>query len=144
MKFRALIAAMALAALGLATFAGAADVELKNPGFETGNLRPWKKISPGQGNWSVYDAGDIVEPTRPRGLGGDPPPPPPRGNKAAWATQNGPGCNIIHRVFRLKPSKVNKLSFLLAYDNSNVFRSPNNFKFRGLDEGAPMRGMEVP
>ena len=120
-------------AFGAVAMSGADTVDLKNPGFETGNFRPWKTFSDGAGEWFVYRKGQELPDLGPRGGGLERLPKPPQGKRAAFLTQSGPGLNILHRV--LKPRKgaeVNKLRFFLYYRNNHKrFYSPNSFEFEG-------------
>lgn len=103
----------------------------RNGGFEAGDFSGgWKVKDPGEGNWYVYEGTTIVEPEPLRGLGGGEFYEPPRGQYAAAAYQDGPGLNILHRVLRLKPDARNKLSFFLAWRNSqNRFYTPDSFEY---------------
>lgn len=124
-------------------------VDLKNPGFETGNFRAWETFEEGGGNWLVYRKGQ--EPPEPgpvrQGLAGELErfPKPPQGKRAAFLMQDSPGLNILHRV--LKPRKgaeKNKLRFFLFYRNTHKrFYSPNSFEF-GEDGPPPPRGIPGP
>jgi hypothetical protein len=140
----AVVLAVAVAVGGVA-MALADTVDLKNPGFETGEFRPWKTFDDGSGEWFVYRKGDkLPEPPAPRRGGGglERLPKPPQGKRAAFLTQDGPGFHVLHRV--LKPrsgAELNKLRFFLFYRNTaDRFWSPNHFEFGE----APLRGMDGP
>jgi hypothetical protein len=135
----ALVATLAIGAVALAA--------PRNGGFETGTFSGgWKVKDPGAGDWYVYDGRSVIEPTRAsRGAGGPIGPQffrPPRGRYAAAAYQDGPGLNILHRRLRLKAGEINKLSFFLAWDNSqNRFHTPDSFDYEG---GGAARGLMGP
>lgn len=129
-----------VALTGLLAFVLVAGIALaakpRNGGFESGDFTGWKVTDPGSGDWFVYRGTDITGGAPVRGIG-----PssefyrPPRGRYAAAAYQGGPGLNILHRRLRLKGGQVNKLSFFLAYENSqDRFYTPDNFDY---DDGGP-------
>ena len=126
MRIRGIVAVGVSAAVGIASMALAAPVNVPNGGFEEGNFSRWDRFERGGGSWNIYSAA-------PRGLPGPiVTPPPPQGQNAALVTQSGPGVNILHRVLKLKRNAVNKMKFKLFYDNSiNRFFTPNSFKFGG-------------
>lgn len=130
---RAVVVGVAVAIGGVA-MSLADTVDLKNPGFETGNFRAWKTFENG-GDWFVYRKGDKPpEPPAPR-QGGISElnrfPKPPQGKRAAFLMQDGPGLNILHRVLKpRKSAEKNKLRFFLFYRNTHErFHSPNHFEF---------------
>jgi hypothetical protein len=130
-----------VAVVALAAIAYAAP---RNGGFESGSFKPWKVKDPGGGDWYVYKGRTIVDkgPGPLRGLVGPRFYRPPRGRFAAAAWQDGPGLNILHRVLRLKDDEVNKLSFFLAWRNSqNRFYTPKSFDYGG---GSVPRGINGP
>ena len=68
----------------------------------------------------------------------------PQGTHYAATRQDGPGLNILHRVFKLKHDKTNKLSFFLGYENfADGFKSPNNFEFES-ESDVRSRGLGGP
>jgi hypothetical protein len=135
----------AIAALGLAPgIAGAAKV--KNGGFEAGNLGGWQKTyypSPADpaGAWNIY--GEIM-----RGML----PSPPQGDFAAITSQGDPSAQILSQVVKLRDNRRHKLSFQLAYINSNeAFHTPaslavagdnQQFRMDVMKAGAPIRSVK--
>ena len=135
----------AVAALGLApAVAGAAKV--KNGGFEAGSLGGWQKTyypSPADpaGAWIVY--GEVM-----RGIF----PAPPQGEFAAVTNQGDPSAQILSQVVKLRDNRRHKLSFQLAYSNSNeVFQTPGSLRVAGENQqfrmdvmkpGAPIRSVK--
>jgi hypothetical protein len=136
---------VAIASVAVVAAAAIGHAAPRNGGFESGSLKPWKVKDPGGGNWYVYKGRTIVDtgPGPIRGLGGGAQfYRPPRGRYAAAAWQSGPGLNILHRVVRLKDNAVNKLSFFLAWRNSqDRFYTPDSFDYGG---GPVPRGIKGP
>ena len=134
----------AIAVVGFSpAVAGAAKV--KNGGFETGGLGGWEQTyypapEAPAGLWDVY--GGAM-----RGFVA-----PPQGDFAAVTSQGDPSAQILSQVVKLRDNRRHKLSFQLAYNNTNeVFHTPASLQVAGENQqfrmdvmkpGAPIRSVK--
>lgn len=109
MKLVVLAGAIAVTASALAV-----AVPVKNGGFESG-LAKWRTDARPDGaqSWDTYCAAM-------RGL------PPPQGQCAAFAEQNDPATQILHRTVKLPADRKHELSFRLAYFSGADFITPQS------------------
>ena len=142
------LAAMLVPALAAGP-ASAANV--KNHGFESGELNGWEKdfFHAGEdvtGAWFTYDG--PFTPVKPRG--GDPViAAPPEGEFGAVTDQINRSAMFISQVVDLAPGKHHELSFKLAYDTDTTkmrrldpeppFVTPNSWRFTGKVENEQFR-----